>query len=148
MTAAALVVAIVGAATGLGSLVWQFATWRRSGWDLDVAAYWDSRTQQIIVEITNIGRQDCVVSEVRYFLENTGEGPVGFPQRVFFDYDPMQTPLAASAKKVLMRSIPDIPNSFILEVWVWTGGKPYRSEKYEVTDSAHRPVRRDDGHSA
>jgi hypothetical protein len=69
VVALALVVAIIGAATGLGSLLWQFTTWKRSGWDLDVIAYWDTRRQKIIVEITNTGRQECVISEVRYFLD-------------------------------------------------------------------------------
>jgi hypothetical protein len=140
MVVAALVVAIVGAATGLGSLFWQFTTWKRSGWDLNVVAYWDSRRQEITVEITNTGRQECVISEIRYFLEDTSKTPAEFPSRTFHDYDPLHAPLAASAKTVLTRSIPDIPNSFMLEVWVWTGGRPYKSARYEVTDSAHRAV--------
>jgi hypothetical protein len=147
MAVAALVVAIIGAATGLGSLFWQFTTWKRSGWDLDVVAYWDSRRQEIIVEITNAGRQECVISEVRYFLDDTSETPGDFPERTFFDDYPLLTSLAASAKSILARPIPNIPKSFTLEVWVWTGGKPYKSQKYEVTDSAWRPIGSGGGHT-
>jgi hypothetical protein len=146
MAVAALVVAIIGAATGLGSLFWQFTTWKRSGWDLDVVAYWDHRGQEIVVEITNAGRQECVISEVRYFVDDTSETPADFAERTFFDHDPLPAPLAASAKSFLTRPIPDIPKSFTLEVWVWTGGQPYKSHKYEVTDSADRSIGSRDGH--
>jgi hypothetical protein len=147
MAVTALVVAIIGAATGLGSLFWQFTTWKRSGWDLEVVAYWDSRRQEIIVEITNAGRQECVISEVRYFLEGTSDTPADFPDISLSDHGPLPASLAGSAQAVLTRSIPNIPKSFTLEVWVWTGGKPYKSEKYEVTDSAHHPVNPSDGYS-
>lgn len=140
MVVAALIVAIIGAATGLGSLFWQLTTWKRSGWDLNVVAYWDSRKQEITVEITNTGRQECVISEIRYLLEDTSKTPAEFPSRIVFGDDPLHAPLAASAKTVLTESIADTPISFVLEVWVWTGGRPYKSARYEVTDSAHRPV--------
>jgi hypothetical protein len=108
MAVTALVVAIIGAATGLGSLFWQFTTWKRSGWDLEVVAYWDSRRQEIIVEITNAGRQECVISEVRYFLEGTSDTPADFPDISLSDHDPLPASLAGSARAVLTQSIPNI----------------------------------------
>lgn len=140
MTVAALAVAITGAASGLGSLLWQFVTWKRSGWDLDVISYWDYRRQEIVTEITNTGRQECVISEARYFVEDTSKTPADFPEIFFSDHGPLPAPLGASAHIELARSMPNVPKSFTLEVWVWTGGKPYKSGKYEITDSAHRPV--------
>jgi hypothetical protein len=136
MAVAALVVAIIAAVTGLGSLFWQFTTWKRSGWNLDVVAYWDIHGQEVVVEVTNTGRQECVISEVRYFVDDTS-GTALFAGRVFGEDGP-PAPLAASAESVLTRAIPDVPKSFTLEVWVWTGGKPYKSQKYEITDSADR----------
>jgi hypothetical protein len=146
MAIAALVVAIIGTATGLGSLFWQFTTWKRSGWDLDVIAYWDHRRQETVVEITNTGRQECVISEVRYFVDDTSEKPSDFAERTFFVNDPLPAPLAASAKSSFTRPMPGVPESFTLEVWVWTGGKPYKSQKYEVTDSADRSIGSRDDH--
>jgi len=140
MAVAALVVAIIAAATGIGSLGWQFMTWRRSGWDLDVTAYWDRRRQEIVVELTNTGRLECTISEVRYIWEDTSERPAAFPEGVIFDHDPLPAPLAASARRVLTKPMPDVPRSFILEVWAWTGGKAYRSQRYVVTDSAPRAI--------
>lgn len=70
-----------------------------------------------------------MISEVRYFLDDASETPGDSPERTFFDNDPSPTLLAASVKSVLARPVPNIPKSFTLEVW--TGGKPYRSQKYE-----------------
>src|SRR6266568_1842203 len=104
MAVTTLVLAIVGTATGVGSLAWQFKTWKLSGWNLDVTAYWDTRRQEVIVEITNTGRQECAISEVRYFLEDTSGTPSAFPQIFVSDYGPLPALLAASAEEIVTRS--------------------------------------------
>ena len=94
MVVAALVVAIVGAATGLGSLFWQFTTWKRSGWDLNVVAYWDSRRQEITVEITNAGRQECVISRNKVLPRGHQQDASRVPKQNF----PRLRPLERAAR--------------------------------------------------
>jgi hypothetical protein len=145
MAVAALTVAIIAAVTGLGSLLWQFATWKRSGWDLDVMAYWDFQRQEVVAHVTNTGRQECTVSEVWNFVYDTS-GTAPSAGKVFPGHG-LPAPLTASAESVFTRAIPDVPKSFTLEVWVWTGGKPYKSQKYKVVDSADQSVGSGDGHT-
>ncbi len=75
MALAALIVAIVGAITGIVALAWQVISFRRSGWRLKVdvlapdppkGAGESQRPGQLyrVVRITNTGRQAALVSEV------------------------------------------------------------------------------------
>lgn len=74
MALAALIVAIVGAVTGIVALAWQVISFRRSGWRLRVKvlapdpeeAGESQRPGHLyrVVRITNTGRQAALVSEV------------------------------------------------------------------------------------
>jgi len=73
MALAALIVAIVGAVTGIVALAWQVISFRRSGWRLRVELLAPDpprgepqRPGQLyrVVRITNTGRQAALVSEV------------------------------------------------------------------------------------
>ena len=131
MALAALVVAIVSALLAAGALLQSVLSFRRSGWRLDVTAWWDTRLNVAHVEITNVGRQSCVISEIRYFIsDRANPSSLPFSQVVFFDHDAVTEPIAPSAKIELDRSFEELPEAFNLEVWAWTAGRPYKSEKW------------------
>ena len=86
MALTALVVAIVSALLSAGALLQSILSFRRSGWDLDVDAWWDTHDKLVHVEITNVGRQACVISEVRYFISDRAKSSdVRFGESAFFD---------------------------------------------------------------
>jgi hypothetical protein len=131
MALTALVVAIVSALLSAGALLQSILSFRRSGWDLDVDAWWDTHDKLVHVEITNVGRQACVISEVRYFIsDRTKSSDVRFGESAFFDYDAVPEPIAPSAKIEITKNLCGLPGSFSLEAWVWTAGRPYKSEKW------------------
>jgi len=108
---------------------------RRSGWVLDVDSWWDIEEDHARVEITNTGRQACVISEIRYFISATEvAGGLPFPEMFFSDVGPAD-PVDPSAKIDIIRSFHELPGGFVLpvtfnfEVWVWTAGRPYKSKK-------------------
>ncbi|HUC23865.1 MAG TPA: hypothetical protein VMA73_14245 [Streptosporangiaceae bacterium] len=139
MAIAALVVAIVSALLAAGALLHNIRSFRRSGWDLKVVAWCGRNNDQVHVEITNVGRQACEVSEIRYFISRHESVPaqerVGFsaaipPVMVFSDHEAVAEPIAPSAKVEVIKDFGiTLPAVFSLEVWVWTGGRPYRSER-------------------
>lgn len=55
MAAASLVVAIVAVLIAFGALVQSLRAFRKSGWVLDVEAWWDKEEDRAYVEITNTG---------------------------------------------------------------------------------------------
>lgn len=116
-----------------GALLQSILSFRRSGWQLGVSAWWDVYDNLVHVEIINIGRQSCVISEIRYFVSSRIPSPkLAFGQTVFFDHDVVTQPIAPSAKIEITRGIKDLPETFSLEVWVWTAGRPYKSQKWIV----------------
>jgi hypothetical protein len=128
---AALIVAIVSALLSAGALLQSVLSFRRSGWNLTVDAWWDDLYNQVHVEITNVGRQACVISEIRYFISDRTNSPdMMFGETVFFDNDAAPEPIAPSAKIEITKSFKGLPAAFTLEAWAWTGGRPYKSQKW------------------
>lgn len=134
-------VAIVGAATGIGSLVWNYVSWRREGWNLDVDVWWDSHDQLVYVEITNTGRQECALSEIRYFINDLGDARGSGLESVIFDSDDLPGPIAPSVNIELTKDF-TLPAAFSLEVWAWTGGRPYKSKRWTERPRAGHPIER------
>lgn len=141
MAAATLAVAIVGAATGIGSLAWSCVSWRRTGWNLDVDLWWDFHGQLVHVEIVNTGRQECVLSEIRYFVEDLTESRGPWSEWVIFDSEDLPGPIAPSAKVEITKDF-TLPSAFSLEVWVWTGGRPYKSKRWTGQPPLRHPIER------
>jgi hypothetical protein len=132
---AALVVAIASALFTGAAWLQSTQAFRRSGWVLDVDSWWDIEEDRAHVEITNTGRQACVISEIRYFISSTKvPSGVPFPEMFFSDEGPAD-PVDPSAKIEITRSFGELPEGFVLpptfsfEVWVWTAGRPYKSKK-------------------
>ena len=134
MAAASLVVAIVAVVIAFGALVQSARAFRRSGWVLDVDTYWDKAEDCAYVEITNTGRQACVISEIRSAIGTKPPFGVTFPQILLTDEGPEDS-IAPSATIAIAKRFDDLgdglplPAVFSLEVWAWTAGHPFKSKR-------------------
>ena len=130
MALAALVVAIVSALISAGTLLHNIWSFRRTGWDLKVIARWDHNDKQVHVKIINVGRQACVVSQIRYHITDLEPKPLSgwsiFPVQVFDN--PVSEPIPPSATVEVVKALDNLPDKFTLEVGVWTGNSAYMSE--------------------
>jgi hypothetical protein len=131
MALAALVVAIVSSLIGAGALLHNIRSFRRTGWDLKVIAWWDQHDKQVHVRIINVGRQACVVSQIKYHITDLAPKPES-PWALFYEQvfrDPVSEPIAPSDRVEVMKALDPLPDKFTLEVGVVTGDRTYMSEK-------------------
>ena len=115
----------------MAAVIQSSLSFRRSGWNLNVDAWWDYHDKQAHVAITNVGRQACVISEIRYFItDRTNSQDVTFGETVFFDYDAVPEPIAPSATIEITKNFKNLPAVYTLDVEAWTAGRPYKSERW------------------
>ncbi len=134
MALTALVVAIVSALISAGALLHNIWSFRRTGWDLKVNAWWDGINKQVYVRIINIGRQACVISEISYHITDLAPEPkhgrdFGDPEQVFRDHEAVSEPIVPSASIEVTKALNPLPDEFAFEVGVRTGDRAYMSEK-------------------
>lgn len=141
MALTALIVAIVSALISAGALLHSIWSFRRTGWDLKVSAWWDGIDKQVHVRIINVGRQACVISEIEYHITSLAPEPkpglglglgLGDPEQVFRDHEAVSKPIAPSASIEVTKALNPLPDEFAFEVGVRTGDRAYMSEKYKA----------------
>ena len=89
MALGALIIAIVGAVTGIASLAWNVASFKQQGWHLrvNIGAVETGRNPKevdpetkVYIYVTNTGRQPCLISQIDLCLANetNRRGPRNF----------------------------------------------------------------------
>jgi hypothetical protein len=98
--------------------------WRRSGWSLSLKAWYENRTEQIYVKITNKGRLPCTVSKIDYVIRDSQTRTTWNPVAVPVDL--------AIGPTATVRTMIDVKNrkppaKFAFHLVIYVGGRPYRS---------------------